>query len=274
MKLIFENWKRYLAESMSYFGKSAQNFQELIDQGVDPLTAANKALFKLGEGSTRVVYGFHDNQDIVLKVVNTNFQPVDGDRDEHGFTKKNKVVSNQNEVNWEILQQYRDVFPKAYERADDYSWIMIERVDPLEHQEMLSYFGLPSLVNKKAYIKLVAHVMNVIKGNIGLQETSTIGKDSMPTLAPVFDGPTIVDPSKTKTMAKDNAPAPVRKPGLYSKENLTNILLNSPQAMRVLDTAVKLGMPARELKAKNLGTAIRNGKTQVIILDASLWEDR
>ena len=272
MKLIFENWKRYLAENMSYFGKSAQNFQELIEQGDDPLTAANKALFKLGEGSTRVVFGFHDNQDIVLKVVNTNFQPVDGDRDEHGFTEKQKVVSNENEVSWEILQQYRDVFPKAYERADDYSWIMIERVDPMEHQEMLSYFGLPPLVNKKAYINLVAHVMNVIKGNIGLQESSSIGKDSMPTLAPMYQ-PAQEEPSKT-SVAQQQRPAPVRKPGLYSKENLTNILLGNPQAMRVLDTAVKLGMPARELKAKNLGTAIRNNREQVVILDASLWEDK
>ena len=251
MKLIFENFKKGLAENMSYFGNAYGEFKQRTDGGEDPLTVADEVLYPLGEGSTRVVFGFPDNEDIVLKVINTKNPELDGGADKYGFTKKHKVVSNENEADFQIQQQYPGIFPKAYERAADYSWIMTERVKPMDHQEMLEHFGLPRLINKRTYKKLAAHMVQMFKDRL-----SEAVADNEPTF--------ISAPKPSMTPKKK----------MYGKATLTNILLNNPQSRRVFETAAELGIPAVELTAKNLGTVVRNGKEQVVILDASLWEDK
>jgi len=165
MKLIFENWKRCLKENLSYFGKAFVEFKNRVDAGEDALTVADDILYPLGEGSTRVVFGFPDNHDIVLKVINTKNPDLGDGEDKYGFSMKNKAVSNENEVDFQIHQGYPGLFPKGYERAQDYSWIVTERVDPMDHQEMLQHFGLPPLVNKKAYKKL-ASKMSSLKSSL------------------------------------------------------------------------------------------------------------
>ena len=51
-------------------------------------------------------------------------------------------------------------------------------------------------------------------------------------------------------------------------------MTTNKQARKVFRAAAELGIPAIEMTAKNLGTVNRNGKQEVVILDASLWEDR
>lgn len=274
MKLIFENFKKNLAENLSYFGNSFVEFKNRVDSGEDPLNVAEDILYPLGEGSTRVVFEFPDNQDFVLKVINTKNPELDKGEDKFGFTKKHKTVSNQNEVDFQIHQAYPGLFPKAYERSPDFSWILTERVSPMDHQEMLQYFGLPPLVNKRAYKNLAAHAVNAFKEKIGINESS-IKNDSFKTIPPQFQKP---EPSKTIPPQFQKPMPPVKssskKNNPYSKENLINILTTNPQSKKIFLAAAELGIPATEMTAKNLGTVDRNGKKEVVILDASLWEDR
>ena len=60
-----------MKENLSYFGNAFIEFKNRVDAGEDALSVADDVLYPLGEGSTRVVFGFPDNQDIVLKVINT-----------------------------------------------------------------------------------------------------------------------------------------------------------------------------------------------------------
>lgn len=276
MKLIFENWKRCLKENLSYFGNAFVEFKNRVDSGEDALTVADEILYPLGEGSTRVVFGFPDNHDIVLKVVNTKNPDLGGGEDKYGFTMKHKSVSNENEVDFQIHQEYPGLFPKGYERAKDYSWIVTERVDPMDHQEMLQLFGLPPLVNKKAYRKLAGHAVRAFKQELGIMESSR-GADSLQTLAPQGGGS-----ESSRTLAPIGGwqkPEPEvtpiqKKVNPYARENLLKIMTTNKQARKVFRAAAELGIPAIEMTAKNLGTVNRNGKQEVVILDASLWEDR
>lgn len=276
MKLIFENWRRSLKENLSYFGNAFVEFKNRVDSGEDALTVADEILYPLGEGSTRVVFGFPDNLDIVLKVINTRNPELDGGEDKYGFNRKHKTVSNENEVDFQIHQEYPGLFPKGYERAKDYSWIVTERVDPMDHQEMLQLFGLPPLVNKRAYKKLAGHAVRHFKKDLGIEESSR-GKDSFNTLPPQ-GGP--AEPSRTLAPQGE---APQRQPEVtpipkstnpYARENLLNILTTNLQSRKVFRAAAELKIPAEEMTAKNLGTVNRGGKQEVVILDASLWEDR
>ena len=122
-----------------------------------------------------------------------------------------------------------------------------DRVGSIEHQELLELFGLPPLVNKRAYKKLAGYAVQHFKDEFGIQETS-----------------------RTKTLKQ-----PVRHtPNPYNRTNLLNILTTNPQSRKVFRAAAELKIPAREMSAKNLGTVKRNGKKEIVILDASLWEDR
>ena len=70
MKLIFENWRRYLTEDASYFGDSFVQFKERVEAGEHPLKVARETLEYIGKGSTRIVFGFPDNSTQLLKVIN------------------------------------------------------------------------------------------------------------------------------------------------------------------------------------------------------------
>ena len=260
MKLIFESWRRSLKENLSWFGKSFVEFKNRVDSGEDALTVADDILYPLGEGSTRVVFGFPDNHDIVLKVINTRNPELDGGEDKYGFSRKHKTVSNENEVDFQIHQEYPGLFPKGYVRADDYSWIVTERVDPMDHQEMLQLFGLPPLVNKRAYKKLAGHAVQYYKDNLGITESTD--EEPSRTLAPQGEAP-----------QREPEP-PLKKVNPYSRQSLLNILTTNPQSRKVFRAAAELKIPAEEMSAKNLGTVDRNGQKEVVILDASLWEDR
>ena len=276
MKLIFENWKRCLKENLSYFGNAFVEFKNRVDAGEDALTVADDILYPLGEGSTRVVFGFPDNHDIVLKVINTKNPDLGDGEDKYGFSMKNKAVSNENEVDFQIHQGYPGLFPKGYERAQDYSWIVTERVDPMDHQEMLQHFGLPPLVNKKAYKKLAAHAVRAFKQELEMTESSR-GADSLHTLPPQGE------PASSFGTLAPQGEVPEREPEVtklpkntnpYATENLLRILMSNPQSKKVFSAAAELKIPAIEMTAKNLGTVRRNDKEEVVILDASLWEDR
>ncbi len=97
-------------------------FKERVEAGEPALQVAEELLYQLGEGSTRIVYGFSDNPTIVLKIINTTHAIVDMDKgeDKYGFTKKHKVVSNQNEADLQMQQQYQgQVPPEVQQQIQD-----------------------------------------------------------------------------------------------------------------------------------------------------------
>ena len=70
MKLLFENWRRFLKEDIGYFGESFVEFKRRTESGEHPLKVANEMLDFVGKGSTRMVFGFPDNKTHLLKIIN------------------------------------------------------------------------------------------------------------------------------------------------------------------------------------------------------------
>ena len=118
---------RILTESIEYFGKGASDFKALVDERVDPHRAALQSGWsKIGTGLTRTVYASPDNDEIVLKVANS---------DEHINLAKQ---TNAQEAS-SVIQRY-GIFPKVYERDEEGLWIMVEKVTPIKDWEDMGKF--------------------------------------------------------------------------------------------------------------------------------------
>ena len=279
MKLIFENWRKFIKEDIGYFGDSFVEFKKRVDAGEHPLKVARETLQPVGKGSTRIVYGFPDNKTHLLKIVNVEIigdeeaYPADFRNPMTGFDRKHKVVSNENEADLKMQQKYPNVFPRSYEYADDYSWILTERVKPIGSKQLAEIFNIPEelarLENRHAYRELMEFTIQTIAmydANPGMRQQAEATLDGM-----LSEGSTIaldrpeeepeeLQPITTSTGVGVND----------TLNNAVNLLRDSHN--RTIFRAVKsLGIPPRELTAKNLGIS-QFGHPHLVILDASLWE--
>ena len=278
MKLIIESWRRFLNEDPSYFGSSFVEFKNRLAVGQHPLAIARDILKPIGIGSTRVVFEFPDNKTHLLKVINVD---IIGDDEAYGedfvnpitgFTKKHKTVSNENEADLKMQQRYPNVFPRTYEHAEDYSWILAERVEPIDEARLAAIFNIPQEMTQKPsrrkYINLMKTTMQL--SNIYSKDSSQrshmealwakyLTEDS----TMVLDRPTIPDAVETPEerdirMGSDSMALAIR----ILKDKHNSLLFRAVS---------ELGIPPRELLAKNLGIS-KIGGDHLVILDASLWE--
>ena len=115
MKLLLENWRKYLAEG------EAEQFPWLEEvKSVNPDELRNwmnssDRFLQVGRGSFRGVYVPREDQDYVIKVI--------GDLD--------KYKMQMNKDDFETAKRYPFIFPKAYAHADDFSWIVMEYTPPI-----------------------------------------------------------------------------------------------------------------------------------------------
>jgi len=278
--------KSLLIEYSEYFGNKFIEFKNRFNKGEPAIDIARDILDEVGAGSTRIVFSFSDNPTIVIKLINTAVQsrldwearpgnfPVgdplravpgrdfDPEEDIHGFTTKNKLQSNQWEADLTMQQLYPDIFPRTFEVADDYSWILSERVVPLKNfNELLDNINLGDETFSAGRI-----------GNIQFQAIIEMAVDAvrpgdnaakrMISEAMLFEmedlDPTLkIDPER-----------PLRGKNLF-KRRIMKVL--SDQHLRKMFKAMgELDIPSREFSAKNLGISTISGK--LMLLDASLWK--
>ncbi len=134
---------RLICESVaeSYFGKGFVLFKNRVSEGEDALEVAADMLQRLGQGSTRIVFGFTDNPGIVLKIINWNEEA--GVNPDTGFVRDQMIDSNRWESDLKMQQKYANVFPRTFEHADDFSWIIAEKVKPVaSYEELFQLMGL------------------------------------------------------------------------------------------------------------------------------------
>ena len=120
MKLLLENWRKYLAAA------EAEHFPWLQGiQGEDQLAAIkvivnDESRFKeAGQGSFRKVYVPLENSDYVIKVIH----------EDDDYKKK------MNKEDFETAIAYPLIFPKAYAHGPDWKWVVLENVEPLVEPE-------------------------------------------------------------------------------------------------------------------------------------------
>ena len=121
VKLLLENWRKYLAED------EAQHFPWLKDLSAlgagpglgdrlrDRLQAGDDRFKILGAGAFRTVWTPRGDNDHVIKVAH--------DLDDH------KLQMNKDD--FETSKRYPLIFPKAYAHSDDFSWIVMENTPPI-----------------------------------------------------------------------------------------------------------------------------------------------
>ncbi len=258
MKLIFENWRKFIIkEDIGYFGKKFVQFKEMVDAGHHPLKVAKLYLEYIGKGSTRMVFGFKDNKSHLLKVINVELigneeaYAADFRNPLTGFDRKHKTVSNENEADLIMQQRYPNIFPRTYEYAPDYSWILTERVQPIDSQKLSELFNIPvDLIRERRedYKQVIEIALAKMKGHLGLNEGSTFQ----------------MDPDRERRVD----PETLRMQELYTH---ADAILSDKHNRQIFRAVAELRIPPREISPKNLGIS-QFGQPHLVILDASLWE--
>jgi len=147
MKLLMENWRRFLNERME-FGENFEKWLhgekpsgEDVDSpkfgrglarcgpaDIDRTCLSAYGFHKIGEGAYRQVWKLPDNSDYVLKTAT-------------GLAAKSADTAgarrmNQAEADAIIQTGYPELLPKFYDRAKDYSWIVVEAVKPYPEDDV------------------------------------------------------------------------------------------------------------------------------------------
>ena len=154
MKLLMESWRKFLNERMEfgeYFekwlhGESPEEpalgpmSMDVDDEefgqaphckprSIDPECLEEYGFEKIGEGTFREVWQLPDNPNYVMKIAGRGWG-------EPGHEK------NMNKAEADTITQtgYPELLPKVYERAKDYSWIVVERVEVYEDDSWIDDF--------------------------------------------------------------------------------------------------------------------------------------
>jgi len=298
------------AQSEAWFGNSFVTFKKEVSKGKDPLKVAKKNLNEIGRGSTRVVFDLPDNDGFVLKIINTEVEPTrqafigpdgnvmpnvspEGDfRTRHGFFRSHMRQSNEWEADLIMQQKFPDVFPKTFEKADDFSWILVEKALPIATlDELINILGLTNTFssfarNKKVqfivmikeaieYFKNPDHRLRIVKESYdstitGFDFDDKNNKETFST--DLFDVlPTqnnYEPPSDTVVVTDDEPYTPVEDP----HDKRVKELISNAHNRKILGVMADLGIPPREFLPKNLGVSSLTGK--LLIIDASLWEEK
>jgi len=147
MKLLMESWRKFLNERMEFgegferwlhgeipdvFPGGQPRYDDRMDvdepefgqggdckpQSTEPECLEDYGFEKIGEGSFRAVWALPDNPNYVMKIADELWDDAD--------TKD----MNRQEADKIAQTGYPDLLPKVYDTADDYSWIVVERVTP------------------------------------------------------------------------------------------------------------------------------------------------
>lgn len=291
MKLIMEGFKQFIKESADdFFGANFVSFKEDVANGMNIVSAAEKAFGAyIGRGSTRLVFDM--GGDFVMKTVNIptggSFDP--NSLDQKGFNLAHKAKSNEFEKDLRIQQNFPDVFPRAYESAKDFSWLIVEKVEPFKtHEAFLRYLNYHGPFPKEQFIpsrelayKFVKEEIDQVEHSdetrkISLEE-STNNKDDSQGSASSFDIDKFLAGFKLSDDDSESSHTPQVAPNLSipsyllpEKVQMAKAMVENPEVKKIIKAAVMLEIPARELKGPNFGISKITNK--LVMLDMSLWD--
>ena len=121
MKLLLENWRKYLAEGEGEYFPWLKEIQATDDFDEIHEILESDRFKKLGTGSFRAVYQPVDDPDHVIKMIH---EPDDY-----------KMQMNEDDFN--TAKRYPLIFPRAYAHADDFSWVVMENIPQIYYMEDL-----------------------------------------------------------------------------------------------------------------------------------------
>jgi hypothetical protein len=278
MRLLREYVRMVLNETSGYFGEKFVEFKSRVAAGEDPIYVADDILIPIGRGSTRAVFGIPGNNDQVVKMINTRIPMQDSDVDIHGFSRKQKIDSNKWESDLKLQQRYPNIFPRTFEVADDHSWILAERVEPIDKQKFFELLGLAGEVreiNRDQWLFLVELIKEHYKhefdpDHYSHQYVLSEGEDDYSTST--VDSDYFELPTMPIGQLADIEPLVSRPPGYETLNRRITSILSNPQNRSIFKAMADLDIPSEEFTPKNTGVSEIGGE-HLVILDASLWSD-
>jgi hypothetical protein len=115
MKLLLENWRKYLAEDEAQHFPWLKEIQATDDLKEIQAIVESDRFKKIGGGSFRKVYEPVGDPDHVIKVIH-----------DPDYYKR-----RMNEDDFNTAKRYPFIFPKAYAHAPDFSWVVMEKARPI-----------------------------------------------------------------------------------------------------------------------------------------------
>ncbi len=115
MKLLLENWRKYITEGEAEHFPWLKEIQATDDLKEIQAIVESDRFKKIGGGSFRKVYEPVGDPEYVIKVIH--------DPDDY------KMQMNKDD--FETAKRYPFIFPKAYAHSDDFSWIVMENTPPI-----------------------------------------------------------------------------------------------------------------------------------------------
>ena len=212
-----------LLESIDFFGSEFLEFKNRVEEGENPESVAKTLGFpRIGSGAFRVVYGI-PNSDFTLKI----------SKDDNFY---NKVEAN-NSMN----TKYSDIFPKVFDAADDFGWILSERVRVItDYTEFLDWFPETGYKFKNTLSSSLRPFWQALKLSV-----RTLNK-------------------KDETYSQENLISGFGK--LVKKLN-KSMLFN-----RIVSASAEFDIDVEDIDIGNVGVATREDRDYFVILDASIFK--
>ena len=283
MKLLLENWQRYLNEDSSYFGKTFQNFKKRVEKGEHPIKVAEETMKMVGQGSMRKVFELPDNKNYLLKIINVE---IVGDEEYYApdwkhprtrVTRYHKIQANEWETSIELQQKYPGIFPRSYEAAADFSWVLVERLEPVTWPIFQKMLNLDGVVGIEDIPDLIAEAVDFMKSTYVGQgdewERTHKSLQEAPALSTMMS---YLNPEEESddTPVRPQAPSKKRPPALEipgREDNLFALksILSVPHNRRLFLAAAEMDIPHREIAPRNLGLSTI-GESRLVLLDSSI----
>lgn len=137
MKLLMENWRRFLNEisdeEKKHFGdwmdeefldKFQQDIAEKVKQREELEYYPTDKLNFIGQGSFRAVYRPEGDKDYVVKFA---------------LDRRGEIGKRMNQTEFDF-QTKSDLFPKVFKHSNDFSWIVMESLETIKYESDFNVF--------------------------------------------------------------------------------------------------------------------------------------
>ena len=271
MKLLFESWRKFIAED------EQEEFDPSFDQAIkdcdecgngmigaeceEPYYSSGclekKGFKNMGEGSFRNVYALPKGagKQYVLKVA----------------TEPQALRMNAAEADTNMQRKFGDLIPKTYKHSKDYSWIVMERVNPWEgsnDQFVEAFFpAFTKLKPGKNISNIYARNLWQVFESFTLFMIDNIKDGDAGKEAPVNamfvpgleDAPSDMNPKKQREIREMGYPARIA----FEKTI-------GPLYKRFVDLATEYDVEPFDIVARNVGT---RADESFVILDLSVFPE-
>jgi len=271
MRMVYENWRKYLKED------EQEEFDPSFDQAIkdcdecgngmigaeckEPYYSSGclekKGFKKMGEGSFRNVYALPGSagKQYVLKVA----------------TAPQASRMNAAEADTNMQRKFGDLVPKTYKHAKDYSWILMERVNPWEgsNDQFVEAF-FPAFANLKpredispVYARSLWQIFESFTNfSIEMIKEGDLGKEAPVNALFVPDleeGPSGMSKKKQREIREKGYPARIA----FEKTL-------GPLYKRFVDLAAEYNVEPWDIVARNVGS---RADDSFVILDLSVFPE-